>query len=64
MIPTAHGFPIPYFTFKGSLVAPRVRASNEHILIVRVPQADGRPGHPHPFFSILQSGRTKAPFPW
>jgi hypothetical protein len=31
MIPTARAFPIPYFTFKGSLVDPRLRASNEHI---------------------------------
>ena len=39
----------------GSLVDPRLRASNEHILIVRVPRAGGRPGYqpnPHrcPFF--------------
>ena len=47
--PTAHVIPIPYFIFKGSLVDPRVRASNEHILIVRVPRAGGRPGCPsHP----------------
>ena len=40
MIPTARVFPIPYFyTFKGSLVDPRLRASNEHIFIVRVPRA-------------------------
>ena len=32
--------------FKGSLVDPRLRASNEHILIVRVPRAGGRPGYP------------------
>src|SRR5262245_24757498 len=38
---------------KGSLVDPRLRASNEHILIVRVPRAGGRPGYPAPFFSIL-----------
>src|SRR5437879_3902510 len=30
---------------KGSLVDPRLRASNEHILIVRVPRAGGRPGY-------------------
>jgi hypothetical protein len=42
-------FPIPHFVFKGSLVDPRLRASNEHILIVRVPRAGGRPGYPsHP----------------
>jgi hypothetical protein len=35
--------------FEGSLVVPRLRASNEHILIVRVPRAEGRPGCPsHP----------------
>jgi hypothetical protein len=34
---------------QGSLVDPRVRASNEHIHIVRVPRAGGRPGCPsHP----------------
>jgi|SRR5678816_797400 len=49
MIPTARAFPIPYFTFKGSLVDSRLRASNEHIPIVRVPRAGGRPGYPAPF---------------
>jgi hypothetical protein len=34
------------YIFKDSLVDPRVRASNEHILIVRVPRAGGRPGCP------------------
>ena len=29
MIPTARILPIPYFLFKGSLVDPQVRASNE-----------------------------------
>jgi hypothetical protein len=53
MIPTARNVPIPYSNFKGSLVDPRLRASNEHILIVRVPRAGGRPGYPAPFFSIL-----------
>jgi hypothetical protein len=49
MIPTARVFPIPHFRFKGGLVDPRLRASNEHILIVRVPRAGGRPGYPsHP----------------
>ena len=49
MIPTARVFPIPPFIFKGGLVDPRLRASNEHILIVRVPRAGGRPGYPsHP----------------
>ena len=37
------------FIFKGGLVDPRLRASNEHIPIVRVPRAGGRPGYPsHP----------------
>jgi hypothetical protein len=53
MIPTARVFPIPNFIFKGSLVDPRMRASNEHILIVRVPRAGGRPGYPTSLFSIL-----------
>jgi len=49
MIPTARVFLISHFIFKGGLVDPRVRASNEHILIVRVPRAGGRPGYPsHP----------------
>ena len=46
VIPTARVFSIPYFVFKGSLVDSRLRASNEHILIVRVPRAGGRPGCP------------------
>jgi hypothetical protein len=54
MIPTALVFPIPHFIFKGGLVDPRLRASNEHILVVRVPRAGGRPGYPsHP-----SEGRT------
>jgi hypothetical protein len=49
MIPTARVLSIPHYMFKGGLVDPRVRASNEHILIVRVPRAGGRPGYPsHP----------------
>ena len=35
---------------KGSLVDPRMRASNEHIPIVRVPRAGGRPGYPTSLF--------------
>ena len=35
-----------HFSFEGSLVDPRLRASNEHIPIVRVPRAGGRPGSP------------------
>ena len=47
--PTARVVPIPDFISKGSLVDPRLRASNEHILIVRVPRAGGRLGCPsHP----------------
>jgi hypothetical protein len=39
----------PLLLGKGSLVDPRLRASNEHILIVRVPRAGGRLGCPsHP----------------
>ncbi len=34
------------FSFEGSLVDPRLRASNEHIPIVRVPRAGRRPGSP------------------
>jgi hypothetical protein len=55
MVPTERVFPIPYFIFKGSLVDSRLRASNEHILIVRVPRAGERPGYPTSFFSILPS---------
>src|SRR6266850_7379321 len=36
----------PYLFLKGSLVDPRLRASNEHLLSVRVPRAGGRPGYP------------------
>jgi hypothetical protein len=37
------------FIYKGSLADPRLRESNEHIFIVRVPRAGGRPGYPsHP----------------
>ena len=37
---------LPYCIFKGSLIDPRLRASNEHIPIVRVPREGGRPGYP------------------
>ena len=37
---------IPVHLSKGSLVDPQTRASNEHIPIVRVPRAGGRPGCP------------------
>ncbi len=45
---TARDFLILDFIFKGGLVDPRLRASNEHIPIVRVPRAGGRPGYPTP----------------
>ena len=39
----------PLLAFKGSLVDPQMRASNEHLPSVRVPRAGGRPGCPsHP----------------
>jgi len=41
--PHSESFPFSYFPLKGNLVDPRLRASNEHILIVRVPRAGGRP---------------------
>ena len=47
--PSPARVPLHYFIFKGSLVDPRLRASNEHIPIVRVPRAGGRPGYPIPF---------------
>jgi hypothetical protein len=47
--PLRASFQFSLYLFKGSLVAPRLRASNEHILIVRVPRAGGRSGCPaHP----------------
>ena len=38
---TARIFRFPYVSLQGSLVDPRVRASNEHILIVRILRAKG-----------------------
>ena len=35
-------------TTEGSLIDSRLRASNEHIPIVRAPGAGGRPGYPSP----------------
>jgi len=35
-----------YLSSQGSLVDPRLRVSNEHILIVRVPRAGGGLGYP------------------
>ena len=52
--------------FKGSLVDPRLRASNEHILIVRVPRAGGRPGcpsHPSQAARSASTGDQQPPFP-
>ena len=40
---------------EGDLVNPQLRASNEHILIVRVPRARGRPGHPPPLLNLRPS---------
>ena len=40
---------------EGGLVDPQLRASNEHILIVRVPRARGRPGHPLPLLNLRSS---------
>jgi len=37
MSPHCARYPNPHFIFKGTLVDPRLRASNEHIPIVRVP---------------------------
>ena len=49
MVSTARVIPIPHFILKGSLVDPRLRASNKHVPIVRVPRAGGRLGcHSHP----------------
>ena len=50
--------PDPVFSFKGSLVDPRVRASNEHIPIVRVPRAGGRPGYPSPLSEAARCAST------
>jgi len=45
-LPAALAYPL-----KGGLVDPLMRASNEHILIVRVPRAGGRPGYPSPLIA-------------
>jgi len=42
----------PYLFLKGSLVDPRVRASNEALLRARVPRAGGRPGCPFPTWPL------------
>ena len=62
---TAFGLSIPYFIFKGGLVDPRLRASNEHILIVRVPRAGGRPGYPsHPSEAARCASTGNRPAPY
>jgi hypothetical protein len=38
MVSTARIFPIPHFSFKGGLVDPQMRASNEHLLILQLLQ--------------------------
>ena len=47
---------LPVLLKKGGLVAPRLRASNEHIPIVRVPRAGGRPGYPASLLTGLSTG--------
>ena len=47
---------LPPVAQQGGLVDPRLRASNEHIPIVRVPRAGGRPGHPAPPLTALSTG--------
>jgi hypothetical protein len=51
-----HPYKFACSLLKGSLVDPRLRASNEHILIVRVPRAGGRPGYPPPFSASCVRG--------
>jgi MarR family transcriptional regulator, 2-MHQ and catechol-resistance regulon repressor len=43
------------FSSKGSLVDPRLRASNEALLRARVPRAGGRPGCPPPLLTHCSS---------
>ena len=52
--------PALVYPLKGRLVDPLMRASNEHILIVRVPRAGGRPGCP----SLLLLDSRKPPLPF
>ena len=55
-----------HYTFKGSLVDPRLRALNEHIPIVRVPRAGGRlgcPSHPSEGARSGSTGPMWVPFP-
>jgi hypothetical protein len=47
-----------FFSSQGSLVDPQVRASNEHLLSVRVPRARGRPGCPSHPSQDARSGST------
>ena len=56
---TPHPQTFPHLS-KGGLVDPLLRASNEHIPIVRVPRAGGRPGYPPfpPVFSHVPGVTT------
>jgi hypothetical protein len=49
------------YPLKGGLVDPLMRASSEHILIVRAPRAGGRPGCPSPPAALLN--RREQPLP-
>jgi hypothetical protein len=61
---TARGLSIFTSIFKGGLVDPRMRASNEHILIVRVPRAGGRPGCPsHPSQGARSGSKESFSYP-
>ena len=63
---TARVLSIPHYIFKGSLVDPRLRASNEHIPIVRVPRAGGRLGclsYPSQGARSGSTGPMWVPFP-
>jgi len=50
-------------SFGGGLVDPLLRASNEHILIVRVPRARGRPGCPLPSCGAIPASHAGSPLP-
>ena len=50
----------PISLHEGGLVDPQLRASNEHILIVRVPRARGRLGRPH-LFLLANASSSSAP---
>ena len=64
--PTARDQKISLCSLKGSLVDPRLRASNEHIPIVRVPRAGGRlgcPSHPSETSRCASTGASTGPPP-